>query len=88
MILQVMFEEMDKRILDYLKSKIEIKQQNPIKISHRQIATDLRTAREVVTRILKKLELENKISQELGLIKYGSCDYNHRFLIFRCINFV
>jgi CRP/FNR family transcriptional regulator len=69
MILQIMFEKMDKRILDYLKSKIEIKKQNPIKISHRQIATDLGTAREVVTRILKKLELDNKLLQNAGLIK-------------------
>lgn len=69
MILQVLFEKMDKRILEYLKSKVEIKRQNPVKISHRQIANDLGTAREVVTRILKKLELEDKLSQNAGLIK-------------------
>lgn len=69
MINQVLFEKMDKRILDYLKSKMKIKQQNPIKISHRQIATDLGTAREVVTRVLKKLELENKVVQNSGFIK-------------------
>jgi CRP/FNR family transcriptional regulator len=69
MILQVMFEKMDKRILDYLKSKVEIKNQNPVKISHRQIASDLGTAREVVTRILKKLELEKVVTQESGFIK-------------------
>lgn len=69
MINQVLFEKMDKRILDYLKSKIKIIKQNPIKISHRQIASDLGTAREVVTRVLKKLELENKVEQKAGLIK-------------------
>jgi CRP/FNR family transcriptional regulator len=69
MINQVLFEKMDKRILDYLSSKIKLKKQNPIKISHRQIATDLGTAREVVTRVLKKLELENKLSQDSGFIK-------------------
>lgn len=69
MIVQVMFEKMDKRVYDYLKSKSAIKQQNPIKISHRSIASDLGTAREVVTRILKKLELENKITQDSGYIK-------------------
>ena len=69
MILQIMFEKMDKRVYDYLKSKSEIKKQNPMKISHRNIATDLGTAREVITRILKKLELENKISQDSGYIK-------------------
>lgn len=69
MILQVMFEKMDKRVYDYLKSKTEIKKQNPLKISHRSIATDMGTAREVITRILKKLELENKIAQDSGYIK-------------------
>lgn len=69
MINQVLFEKMDKRILDYLKSKIKIKQQNPLKISHRQIASDLGTAREVATRVLKKLEMENKVEQNSGLIK-------------------
>ncbi len=68
MILQVMFEKMDKRVYDYLKAKSELKQQNPIKISHRSIATDLGTVREVITRILKKLELEHKISQDSGFI--------------------
>jgi CRP/FNR family transcriptional regulator len=69
MILQVLFEKMDKRIFEYLKSKVELKRQNPVKISHRQIANDLGTAREVVTRILKKLELDDKLSQNAGLIK-------------------
>lgn len=68
MINQVLFDKMDKRLLDYLKSKAEIKNQNPLKISHRQIANDLGTAREVVTRVLKKLEFENKVSQDSGLI--------------------
>ena len=69
MINQVLFEKMDKRLLDYLKSKVKIKKQNPIKISHREIASDLGTAREVVTRVLKKLETENKVEQNSGLIK-------------------
>lgn len=69
MIMKLMFEKMDVRVYDYLKSKSKLKKQNPLKISHRDIATDLGTAREVVTRILKKLELENKISQDAGFIK-------------------
>lgn len=69
MINQVLFEKMDKRLLDYLKSKVKIKKQNPLKISHRQIANDLGTAREVVTRALKKLEAEDKVSQDSGSIK-------------------
>lgn len=69
MINQILFDKMDKRLFDYLKSKSEVKKQNPIKISHRQIANDLGTAREVVTRVLKKLELENRVIQDSGSIK-------------------
>ncbi len=69
MINQILFDKMDKRLYDYLKSKSAIKNQNPLKISHRQIANDLGTAREVVTRILKKLESENLVTQDAGSIK-------------------
>ncbi len=63
MINQLLFEKMDSRILEYLKAKVLINGKNPIKISHRHIANDLGTAREVVSRILKKLEHEGKINQ-------------------------
>ena len=33
------------------------------KISHRQIANELGTAREVISRIMKKLETEGKVKQ-------------------------
>ncbi|MFB6319453.1 MULTISPECIES: Crp/Fnr family transcriptional regulator [unclassified Saccharicrinis] len=69
MINHILFNKMDVRLLNYLKSKIKVKNQNPIRISHKQIANDLGTAREVVTRILKKLEYENKVQQNSGLIK-------------------
>lgn len=69
MINQVLFEKLDKRLMEYLKAKLEVTQKNPINISHRKIANDLGTAREVVTRVLKKLESENKIQQEAGGIK-------------------
>ncbi len=63
MINQLLFEKMDVRILDYLKAKLKINGKNPIKISHRQIANDLGTAREVVSRVVKKLEHEGKVKQ-------------------------
>lgn len=63
MINQLLFEKMDKRIMDYLKAKQKLTGANPLKISHRQIANDLGTAREVVSRVMKKLEHEGKVKQ-------------------------
>ena len=63
MINQVLFEKLDKRLMEYLKAKTRLTKKNPINIAHRKIANDLGTAREVVTRILKKLENEGRISQ-------------------------
>ncbi len=63
MINQLLFEKLDSRIMDYLKAKIKIHDKNPIKVSHKQIANDLGTAREVVSRVMKKLENEGKVNQ-------------------------
>jgi CRP/FNR family transcriptional regulator len=60
----VLFDKMDKRLYLYLKEKAELTHSNPLKISHRQIALELGTAREVVSRVLKKLEEDNKIKQD------------------------
>ena len=63
MINQLLFEKMDNRLYNYLKTKTSVLGNKPIKMSHQQIANDLGTAREVVSRILKKLENENRIIQ-------------------------
>ena len=59
----LLFEKLDKRVYDYLKEKATISHKNPLKISHRQIANELGTAREVISRIMKKLETEGKVKQ-------------------------
>ncbi|WP_372947917.1 Crp/Fnr family transcriptional regulator [Mariniphaga sp.] len=69
MVNKVLFEKMDKRLHEYLKTKSKISQKNILKISHQQIANDLGTAREVVTRVLKKLEHEKKVIQVKDGIK-------------------
>ena len=69
MINQVLFEKMDKRLLEYLKAKVQLTKKNIITISHRKIANDLGTAREVITRVLKKLENDKKITQDANGIK-------------------
>ncbi len=59
----VWFDSMDVRLYDYLVKKSQVSNQNPIKISHRQIASELGTAREVVSRVMKKIETEGKVVQ-------------------------
>jgi len=65
----LLLDKMDKRIYDHLKKKSALTRSNSVKMSHSQIASELGTAREVVTRILKKLETEEKIVQNSGKIK-------------------
>ncbi|MBT8235865.1 MAG: Crp/Fnr family transcriptional regulator [Bacteroidia bacterium] len=59
----VLFDRMDKRLLDYLKEKVNVRNQNLLKLSHQQIAGELGTVREVISRVMKKLEVEGAIAQ-------------------------
>ncbi|MFA5973621.1 MAG: Crp/Fnr family transcriptional regulator [Lentimicrobiaceae bacterium] len=58
---QLIFNRLDERLYNYLKEKTLLSGKKQINITHHQIATELGTAREVISRLLKKLELENKI---------------------------
>lgn len=60
---QVVFNRLDKRIFEYLGQRIKRQGTPVLKISHKKIADDLGTAREVVSRILKKFEKERLITQ-------------------------
>lgn len=55
-ITQSLFEKMDHRLLQYLMKRKEHTGLNTIKMTHQQIADELGTAREVISRILRKLE--------------------------------
>jgi CRP/FNR family transcriptional regulator len=59
---QLIFNHLDDRLLNYLKDKTVLSGNNTISITHQQIATDMGTAREVISRLLKKLERDNKIT--------------------------
>jgi len=65
----LLLNKMDKRLLEHLKRKSDLLQGQPIKMSHSQIANELGTAREVVTRVLKKLESEGHVIQNSGEIR-------------------
>lgn len=72
---EVTFRRMDERLKDYLK--LLYKQSDPcsrIKITHQQIAADLGTSREVVSRLLKDMHLQGKIELGRGWLCNTQCD--------------
>ncbi len=58
---QIAFQKLDERLVHYLKEKSKHTNSSLINLSHEQIATDLATSRVVVSRLLKKLELDQKL---------------------------
>ncbi len=58
----IAFKAMDERLAYYLNRQKESLATNDLKLSHQDIATDLSTSREVISRLLKKME-------QRGLIK-------------------
>lgn len=60
----IAFKRMDERLLQFLKKKAEVSGSNDIKITHEQLGQELGTAREVVSRLLKQMEVEGLV--ELG----------------------
>lgn len=58
----IAFKNLDERLVDYLKRKVEVTKDNRIKNTHQEIAHDLHTSRVVVSRLLKKLEKMGKVS--------------------------
>lgn len=55
------FSNMEERILNYLKEKTKLLDERMLTVTHQQVATALNTSRVVVSRLLKKLENEDKI---------------------------
>ncbi len=65
----IAFLKMDERLFKYLKDKAMANRDDHIKTTHKEIAQDLHTSRVVVSRLLKKLETENKIILHRSSIK-------------------
>ncbi len=61
---QLAFKKMDERLSKYLHDKADLHENSVIHISHQEIAYDLNTSREVISRLLKQLE-------RMGAIKLG-----------------
>jgi len=58
------FSNQEDRLLNYLTKESRLKGSNRIKITHKKIAEDLATSREVISRLLKKLQQREVIKQE------------------------
>ena len=56
------FSNMDERVLHFLHTKAQVLNSHTLYITHQEIATGLSTSREVISRLLKKLENEGKLS--------------------------
>lgn len=59
----LLFNRLDQRVYNYLLERSKLKGEKTLQIKHRQIAAELGTVREVVTRVLKRLEQEGKLAQ-------------------------
>ena len=57
----IAFLKVDERLLDYLEKKTRALKNNVIAGTHEEIALALNTSREVVSRLLKKLEKMGKV---------------------------
>lgn len=57
----VAFRSMDERLEFYLKRAQEATHSNVIEVSHQQIADELNSSREVISRLLKKMEQHGKV---------------------------
>jgi len=60
---QIIFKKLDDRLMALLKNLSNIHSTNVLDVRHHQLANELGTAREVVSRILKKLEEEGRLIQ-------------------------
>ncbi len=65
----LLFSRMDQRLFHYLLDQSRKKATSVLNLRHREIAADLGSAREVITRVLKRLESEGKILQVENGIK-------------------
>lgn len=58
---QLAFQKLDERLIHYLKEKSKATGSTLINLSHEQIASEMASSREVISRLLKKLENDQKV---------------------------
>ncbi|HEX3024761.1 MAG TPA: Crp/Fnr family transcriptional regulator [Chitinophagaceae bacterium] len=65
----IAFRNMDERLLFYLQRHAEVNQTATIQLSHQQIADELNSSRDVISRLLKKLEQRKIVSLHRNYIE-------------------
>ncbi|SFF15322.1 CRP/FNR family transcriptional regulator, anaerobic regulatory protein [Pedobacter antarcticus] len=65
----VTFKALDERLFAYLKHQSEKLGTNHLQITHQEIATDLNSSREVISRILKKMEQKGHVKLNRNAIE-------------------
>lgn len=65
----IAFRNMDERLEFYLKRYVEKTGKKSVEISHQQIADDLNSSREVISRLLKKMEQRNLVKLHRNMIE-------------------
>lgn len=63
------FNNMEERLYKYLSDKVMITKDHTLNISHNKIANDLNSSRVVISRLMKKLEIDGKIIQHRNKIE-------------------
>jgi CRP/FNR family transcriptional regulator len=58
---QLAFQKLDERLVNYLKEKSKLTGSAVLNLSHTEIANDLASSREVISRLLKKLEIDGRL---------------------------
>jgi len=69
---QLAFQKLDERLIQYLKEKSKATGSSLLNLSHEQIANDLASSREVISRLLKRLEIDKKVLLYRNQIKIMS----------------
>jgi CRP/FNR family transcriptional regulator len=65
----IAFKNMDERLEFYLKRHADASGKKNIELSHQQIADDLNSSREVISRLLKKMEQRNLVKLHRNMIE-------------------
>jgi len=63
------FNNMEERLVRYLRDRAMVKHNGELKITHFQIANDLHSSRVVISRLMKKLEKDGIIRQQRNLVE-------------------
>lgn len=60
---QITCYNLEQRLHTYLKTRVDVENSALLKVTHQEIANDLGTSREVISRIMKKMSLDQKVIQ-------------------------